>query len=73
MDEALELKTAATIGDRRDFGERQLSCKNDARKTDVLQREDAFEVMGDKLSRGVERERREVTTAKTRDARDPGR
>ena len=35
---------------------------------DILQREDAFEIVGDELGRSVERERGEVTTAKTRDA-----
>ena len=68
MDEALEFKATATLGDRRDFGKRQLSCKNDAREANILQREDAFEIVGDELGRGVEREPREMATAETRDA-----
>ena len=43
-------------------------CFADTRKADILQREDAFEIVGDELRRGVERERREVATAKARDA-----
>ena len=64
MDEALEFKTTATLGDRRDFGKRQLACENDARKADVLQREDTFKIVGDELRRGMKRERREMATTK---------
>ena len=68
MNEALELKAAATLGDGGDFCKRQLACKNDARKADILQSEDAFEIVGNELRRGVEREPREMATAETRDA-----
>ena len=68
MDEALELKAAATLGDGGDFRKRQLACENDARKADVLQRDDTFEIVGDELRRGMKRERREMATAKARNA-----
>ena len=68
MDEALELKAAATLGDGGDFRKRQLACKDDARKANVLQRKDTFEIVGDELGRGVKRERREMATAKARNA-----
>ena len=68
MDEALELKAAATLGDGGDLRKRQLACKDDARKADILQSEDAFEIVGNELRRGVEREPREMATAETRDA-----
>lgn len=68
MDETLKFKVTATLGDRGDFRKRQLACEYDARKANVLQRKDTFEIVGDELGRGVERESREMATAKARNA-----
>ena len=68
MDETLKFKVTATLGYGSDFRKRQLASEDDARKADVLQRKDTFKIVGDELRRGMKRERREMATAKARDA-----
>ena len=68
MDEALELDVAAALGDEGDLVEREFARQHDAAEAEVSERQDAFEVVGDKLRRSVERQVGEVAAADSRDA-----
>ena len=67
MDEHLDLDAAA-FRDGLDFLERKLTREDDADEAKLLQGEDAFEVVGDKLRGGVEREGWEVLAHEPGDA-----
>ena len=63
-----DLARAAARGDRRHLREGQLAREDDAAEAAFLQREDALQVVGNELRRGVELQRGEVLAHELRDA-----
>ena len=63
VDEALQLKVAATLCYGRNLGEGKLARQDDAGEAELLEGEHAFEVVRDELGRGVQDERRKVAAA----------
>ena len=68
MDEDLELHVAAALRNRRNLLERQLPCEHDALEPEVLHREDALEVVRDKLRRRMQLQPGEMLPADPRNA-----
>ena len=67
VDEALEFKAAAALDDRGDLLDAEFAGKNNAGEAQLLERQHAFEVVGDELSRRMKRQTREIRLAQTRD------
>ena len=68
MDEHLKLHVAAALRDGRNLLQRQFARENDAFEPEILHRQHAFEVVRDKLRRGVKLKVWEMLPADPRDA-----